>query len=231
MYDRYTLTKSAESLSKSLGVKVPESYRPTYNAAPTQQLPIVTMTLPDQLSFHHWGLISKMANNKAISPKLFNLPAAGLERPAYRKPLEQNRCIIPSDGFYLWKQVGKKQRVPYFAYFPNRDLFAIAGIWEEYEDLDGQLISSFNMITVGAAHVLREYQEDMPALLTVGQIKSWLDPGLPSHTAISILQNNPVTGLHLHAVSPLLNNLQINDERLIKPAPPADQFGNYTLFS
>lgn len=230
MYDRYTIGSSSELLEKVFQVKIPDSYTPSYNAVPTQLLPILTPEKKCRLCF--WGLPANLSNNKAISSKLYNLPASSaFQRPVYQKQIEKNRCIILADGFYTWKQVGKKQKTPYFCYFQDRAPFGIAGVWEEYEDFEGNVSENFNMITVSATHEARNYQEDMPAILKGDLVAEWLNKDLSVEKAEELLKAVSAADLGSHAVSPVITNSRIDDERLIKPATPSDQFGNYTLFS
>lgn len=232
MYDRYTITSSREVLENTFNLKLPSDYAPSFNAAPTHRLPVILQKDNSRVCLFQWGYISKLSNNKSISPKLFNLPAGNaFSRQMYRQILQFNRCVILADGFYTWKQIGKKQKVPYFCYLNKRQPFGIAGVWEADEDLEGNALDSFNMLTVSATHQLREYQEDMPALLKPEEIKQWLQSDTDLPAAEAILKQISARELQLHAVSPLLNNATINDDRLIKPAPPSDQFGNYTLFN
>lgn len=232
MYDRYTIAASIEALKNAFQVTVPEGYKPSYNAIPTMQLPVLIPSDPVTCKLYHWGLPASLSNNKSISLKLFNLPAhSAFHRPVYRKLIEKNRCVILADGFYIWKQLSKKQKAPYYCYFSNRSPFGIAGIWEEYEDLEGNVFENFNMITVSSTHALSDYQDDMPALLNAEALSRWLDSGMTVSGAEEIIRQVTAQHILLHAVSPMIVNAQIDDERLIKPTTPSDQFGNYTLFS
>lgn len=232
MYDRYTLFSPKEELESIFSVKCPEGLQPNFNAAPSQKLPVITHQRPGEIQFFHWGLISQMANNKAISPKLFNLPLDhALNRPMYKRALQGNRCVILANGFYVWKQLTKKQKVPYFCYFSARQAFAIAGVWEEYDDMEGKATHTFNMLLIPATAELRDYQEAMPALLTPEQARQWLATDLETDEAQTILAAVSTKKLQLHAVSPRVNDLKNNDSSLIEPAPPSDQYGNYTLFN
>lgn len=209
-----------------------DEWIPSYNAGPTGLFPVITCKKPARIQLAYWGLPSKMANDKPVSPRLFNLSAQqAFQRPVYRKALQHNRVIIPADGFYIWKQVSKKQKVPYFCHYAHHSLFAIAAICEEYEDMDGNSLLTFNMITLPADDQLSAYQEDMPALLNPDSWKKWIDPN-SSQELISHLLNSSTSGrIQMHAVSPLISDAKKNNATLIKPSMPSDQFGNYTLFS
>lgn len=232
MYDRYTIFSDRDKIESSFKASVPESYRPNYNAAPTQLLPVITMNTPGAVQFYHWGLPDQMAHNKEISPKLFNLPVNNvLSRPVYKKLFDTNRCIILSNGFYLWKRVGKKKMVPYFCYIENYDLFAIGGIWDKYEDLDGNSKCIFNMITTEAKNNVMSYKDDLPLILTLDKVNLWLAENTPAEELQMILNEKVTRELSLHSVNPKIADFEINNKDLIKPTLPADQFGNYTLFS
>ena len=189
------------------------------------------MDHPETVQMAQWGFIGALANNKSISPKLYNLPAnSAFERPTYRRSLGTNRCVIPADGFFAWKQVSKKQRIPYYFYFNDRSVFGIAGIWEGYEDMEGNFSRSFNMMTIDTAENL-SYQEDMPAILKPEQFSQWLSPETAMESLSEMLGHAGSRDLQSHPVSPLLINSVSNDPKVIAPTPPSDQFGNYTLFS
>lgn len=227
MYDRYTLTLKNDELALTLGVEVSDQYDPLYNAAPTKKLPVVTSSQNQKISFFYWGLMSNWSNNKAISPKLFNLPINSIQTKAtYRRSLATHRCIIPMDGFYVWKQVARKKQVPYYFYFPDRRVFSVAGLWEENEDSE----SSFIMITKPANKLLSEYYDDMPAILNASKSRKWLE--MEDLIDIEELLSDDQSGeLNSHTVSPKIRDISSNDVSFIDQAPASDQHGNYTLFT
>ncbi|MEO9476173.1 MAG: SOS response-associated peptidase [Cyclobacteriaceae bacterium] len=231
MYDRLTIGTPAEQLEKQFDAQMTEPFQPSYNVAPTHLAPVITNLQSSKIQLFPWGLMSKLSNNKSISPKLFNLPATtALSRPMHRKMLQENRCIILADGCYAWKQLTKKQQVPYYFYKPDRTAFAIAGVWEEYEDFDGVVNKSFNLITTESREPLITIQEDRPLILAPEFIETWLSVHSGEDEVRRIIENSPVIPLNYHPVSPLINNLKIYDQRLIEPTQPSDQHGNYTLF-
>lgn len=231
VYDRYSIAKSADDLKNS-GIQPFAGWNPQFNAAPTKILPVLIQGDDKTAQPFQWGLMGKMANNQTISPKLFNLPVTNaLKKPVYRQVLTTNRCLILADGFYVWKQTGKKQRVPHFCFFKNRALFGIAGFWETFEDTDEQQSNSFNMLTVGADAALSDYQEDMPAIIKVDQFTKWISDDTTIEEIETILNGVSMAQMSVHAVGPKITQFDVNDPSLIEVAAPSDQFGNYTLFS
>jgi len=227
MLDRYTITLKPDELALVLGAEVSEQYSPQYNAAPTKLLPAITGDDPEKISFPNWGLMAMWTNNRAMSPKFFNLPADSvINKASYRKKLLTHRCIIPMDGFYLWKQIAKKQQVPHYFFYPDKKVFSVAGLWEEGEDHS----RSFIMITRPANAQISDFQEDMPAIMDAASSRRWLESEDQDELQ-SLINQETKEEFISHTVAPKIRDIDQNDVSFIKPAPPADQHGNYTLFS
>ena len=226
MLDRYTITLQPNELALVLGVEIPETYQPIYNAAPTKELPVILNNTRAQLKFQKWGLMTMWSNNRAMSPKFFNLPIDSvLNKPSYRKKLGTHRCVIPMDGFYIWKRVAKKQQIPHYFFYPDKRVFSVAGLWEENEDE-----SSFIMITCPANESIADFQDDMPLIMDVGNTKKWLETDDLEELEMLINRGSKDI-LQSHTVSPGIIDIDNDDPGLIKATPPSDQHGNYTLFS
>jgi putative SOS response-associated peptidase YedK len=227
MLDRYTISLKPNELTLVLGLEVPSDFEPQYNAAPTKSLPIIISQSGDKLVFQKWGLMTMWSNNKTMSPKFFNLPMDSvLNKPSYRKKLKNNKCAIPMDGFYLWKQVAKKQQVPYYFSFPDKKVFSVAGLWEENDEGE----NSFIMITKPSNDQLSIFQEDMPAIMDTGTMRKWLESE-EEEELTRILDYQIKQDFISHTVGPHIRDIHRNDVSLINPAPASDQFGNYTLFT
>lgn len=230
MIERYTLTANREQLQQRFGVEVHESYKPNFNAAPTHLLPVILLG-SQGVSFFYWGIPPEWAKNKNVSEKLINIRAESFtERPAMRKVLKRYRCIIPADGFYGWKKVGKKTMIPHRFTTTDQSLFSIAGIWEEFEDNEGQTNHTFMLITVGANELVSVITERMPAILDKNQEAIWLKEESSEDELMKVLNSYAKEKMSLYTVSPRINDTNINVPSLIIATPPADQFGNLTLF-
>ena len=232
MCGRYTLVKKAEEVAKRFKVEVGSHYKPRFNAAPSQLLPVITADAPQGLSWFYWGLIPAWSKNKSISQKLINARAETLsEKASFRTALQKRRCLIPADGFYEWKPISKKGKVPYRITLLNEELFAFAGLWEEYEDDEGDMVHTFTIVTTEANSTLQSLHSRMPVILTPENESLWLDSQASPESLQEILKpyNRDVT--RFYSVSAKVNQATIDEPSLINPAPAADQFGNYTLFS
>ena len=232
MCGRYSISASDSELASRFKIDVPEAYRSRYNASPTQILPVITNDNPQGVSFFYWGVVPKWAKNKSVSTKLYNTKASTLlEKVSSSKALGQRRCLVPADGFFDWKNVSKKRKVPYRFVVKEPHLFAFAGLWEEYEDDDEGMVYTFSIITTDANLLTGEMNTGMPAILSQEDEQKWLNNDLSPEEWVNLLRPYPNELMSSFTVSTLLNNPENDRPEILKPAPAADQFGNYTLFS
>jgi putative SOS response-associated peptidase YedK len=230
MIERYSITTSAKDIRERFSVDVPDYYKPHYNAAPTQLLPVIT-TGSKGISLFYWGLPPDWAKNKSVSEKVINLKAESLrEKPSLRRAMLKKRCIIPADGFYAWKKIGKKTMVPYRFVLEQKQLFSFAGVWEDFEDNEGEDNHTFMLLTTPANDIVKTVSDRMPLLLTKESEQVWLDENTDEGVLTNQLNAAPMGGLTCYTVSPRISTSTIDVPSLIIPTPPADQHGNLTLF-
>lgn len=231
MIDRYTIGAKSETVRKGFEVVLPDDYRSTFNAGPTQKLPVITNADVGKISMFHWGFMTPMSNGKSISPKLYSAKLEVIEsKVSIQNAVTLRKCVILCDGFYLWKKISKKKQVPYYFYTLEKDVFGIAGFWEENEDFESDKKSyAFNMITVPATGKFISLSSDsLPAILTKGVETDWLKSD--GYDIKGFLDHDFHGKMQSHSVSPRILDLNNDSSDLIESIPPADQFGNYTLF-
>lgn len=231
MLDRYSITATSQRLAERFSVDVPEGYAPRYNAAPSQLLPVITTDSPEGISFFYWGIAPEWAKNKSISERIVNLRVEQLsERPITLKNLKKRRCLIPADGFYGWKKVGKKTSIPYRFILKSKALFSFAGMWEEYDDEAGNFFHTFTIITLPANPMVGATSETMPAILDKNSEKIWLDKNTSESDLLKILVPTLESEMDSYTISSRIFIPSIDVPSLILPSPASDQFGNLTLF-
>lgn len=231
MIERYSITGSIEKVQERFKVDVPDFYHAHYNAAPTQLLPVITSSGSQGLSRFYWGIPPAWAKNKSVSEKIINLRTESLiEKPALKKAMLKRRCIIPADGFYAWKKIGKKTMVPYRFIYSDKTMFSFAGIWEDFEDEEGDENHTFMIITAPANDFVSTVTNRMPLILSHEAEKIWLDPEADEASLMDQLKIPEKLSLNCYTVSPNIHKHTIDVPSLIIPTPPADQHGNLTLF-
>jgi putative SOS response-associated peptidase YedK len=230
MIERYTITTSADILRERFEVDVPEFYKPNYNAYPTQLLPVITSNSPQGISLFYWGETPAWAKNKTPSEKIINVRTETLaEKNILKKAMMKTRCLVPADGFYAWKKVGKKTMIPY-RFVSTLGLFSFPGLWEEYEDEDGNEMHTFTIFTVKANEVVSNVQERMPIMFDRAAEKIWLKKDANEEELTNLLIPYASQNMNYYPVSPRINDVKIDVPSLITPTLPADQHGNLTLF-
>jgi Uncharacterized conserved protein len=231
MIDRYSITATAAQVSERFSIDVPEFYKAHYNASPTHLLPVITSATPEGLSLFYWGTAPGWAKNKTVSEKIINSHAEEFEeKTILKKALRTQRCIVPADGFYGWKKLGKKTSIPYRFVFKSQSLFSFPGLWEEFEDTEGNQIQTFTIITNQADKVVSVIQDRMPVILSPQSEKVWLDKKSTEEKLLSVLSASETKDMNYYPVSPRISQQDIDVPSLIVPTPPADQHGNLTLF-
>lgn len=231
MCGRYSIIAQASEIAERFEVEVPPYYTPRFNAAPSQLLPVITSENPEGISLFYWGLSPFRAKEKAVSERIINLRSESIvEKPVYRKALATHRCLVPADGFYEWKRLGKKTIIPYRITRKDRQTFAMAGIWEEYEDEFGKGNHTFTILTTAPNTVVGEIHNRMPVILSLEGEKTWLNPLRSENELLPLMMATSSEEMEAFTISPRVNNVKNNDASLLLPAPPADQHGNLTLF-
>jgi len=166
MCGRYVIKSRLEVVEKRFGVKAktPQEYRRSPNVAIGERAPVVLNTHPKELRFLHFGLTPFWAKKRMY---LINARSEGnhnqednpdftggmgiLQKPAFRKPIRSQRCLVVADAF-LEGPKDKRLSEPYVFYpVARKGPFAMAGIWDTWQDPQtGEPYASFAIITTVA---------------------------------------------------------------------------------
>lgn len=231
MCGRYSLSKSKIDLEERFQAEMLTDFKPRYNIAPTQLVPVITSQSPKGFSFFYWGITPDFGKNKPVSQKLINAKAESVhEKASFKSSFKQRRCIIPADGFYEWKRLGKKTKIPYRFTLRDDELFAFAGIWEEYENVNGDTQHTFLVLTTTPNEVVSEVHDRMPVIISKEMEKKWLDKYTEEKELLEMLHPYDPDRMVGFTVSPLVNSVHNDSPAIIRKTSPMDQFGNYTLF-
>lgn len=231
MCGRYSLSKNKIELEERFQADMVVAFTPRYNIAPTQLVPVITSDSPKGFSFFYWGIIPDFGHNKPVSQKLINARAESVnEKISFKNSFHKRRCLVPADGFFEWKRLGKKTKIPYRFTLRNEDMFAFAGIWEEYETVSGESQHTFLILTTTPNEVVSEVHDRMPVILSRDQEKKWLDNYTSEADLLKMLTTYPGELMMSYTVSPLVNSVHHDIPGIIRKTSPMDQFGNYTLF-
>lgn len=191
---------------------------PRYNIAPSQE---VLTILPDgerrEVRSIRWGLIpwwSKEAKG-FINARVETIDT----KPSFKESFERRRCLILADGFYEWERFGKISQ-PYYFQMKDQGVFAFAGVWDRWQQQDGEIVMSCAIITTVANELLAEIHTRMPVILESDVHDRWLDDNTEFAALKALLVPFPAVQMMSHAVSYDVNDPKVDEERLINPARP-----------
>jgi len=85
-------------ISRRFGVPVQLELSARYTIAPSQLAPILDQT--ERLALTRWGPIPSWAKDPSVGARMINARAETVaEKPAFRRPLRAQRCLVPASGF------------------------------------------------------------------------------------------------------------------------------------
>ncbi len=208
MCGRFTLRTPAAELTKFFHFLRESKLTPRYNIAPTQ--PVLAVRAGDdgrEAGFLKWGLIPKWAKDPSIGARMINARAETVaEKTSFRAAFKRRRCLIPADGFYEWKRVGKVKQ-PYLITLHNERPFAFAGLWERWQGIDGAAVDSCTIITTEANVTTRQLHNRMPVILHKENYDHWLNPKLTDQQNIlSLLIPYSHAEMQIYPVNTVVNN-------------------------
>ena len=223
MCGRFSLTAEEQRLNEFFNLAGGKSpYVPRYNGAPTQNMAVITNQNPGQLQFFRWGLIPFWSKELPRSMPLINARAEGIEtKPAFRQVFKTKRCLVPADGFYEWVRQVKK--IPMRFTLFDDSLFAMAGLWDTWQNEKGQTINSFTIITAEPNELMAPIHNRMPVILDKNGSEAWLKT-TNKNSLKNLLKPYPSEKMKAYRVSEKVNAVKNEGPDLILPVGEHDLF-------
>ena len=207
MCGRYTLIADLGDLAQRFEFDGSDfSYDPSYNIAPTESVLTVRNLDGRAAAFMKWGLIPFWAKDPKIGARMINARAETVaEKPAFRNALKRRRCLVLADGYYEWQKTPARKR-PYRIILKSGESFAMAGLWETWNDPQGNVVPSCTIITTSANDFLAPIHNRMPVILPRESEEMWLEPGVEEPASLTgILVPYPDECMDAYEVSTLVN--------------------------
>jgi len=177
MCGRFAFYSPSEAAVALFGVSTSVAVEPRYNIAPTQYIAAVRKDENKQreLVMLRWGLVPFWAKEASIGNRMINARAETVaEKPAYRAAYRHRRCVVLADGFYEWRREGDS-KTPYFISLASGEPFALAGLWENWNDKEsGDSIQTTTLITTAANEFMAPLHHRMPVILESNSAGEWL---------------------------------------------------------
>jgi len=227
MCGRYTLTTTVDQLTERFDAEPTQPLEPRYNCAPGQELPVITGDDPDRFQCFEWGLTPSWADERK---GLINARSETVqETKSFADAYESRRCLVPLDGFYEWVDRGDRKQ-PYRVAFEDDRPFAVAGLWERWEEPTRQTglaefgtgdqpeesttHETFTILTTEPNDLISELHHRMAVMLPPERESAWLhgDP----ETAAELLEPYPDDELTAYPVSERVNSPANDDSSLVE---------------
>jgi putative SOS response-associated peptidase YedK len=210
---RYTLKLNPGDLARQLRVDETRGLLPRYNIAPSQAAPIVTAVAPHQLTIAQWGLVPTWSTEAKLASRLVNARAETLSRKLSFR--DARRCLVPCDGFYEWSRHGA-QRTPHYFHPREPQVLTMAGLYAPWTTADGQVVTTFTIVTTRANEAVRALHDRMPVFLEGEGRERWLSgEGVASLGELL----GPWRGaLASYQVEPHVNQVGVDDASCLAPA-------------
>jgi len=234
MCGRYIEVQKVETIEKRFNVQAPPGldYHPSYNILPGKMAPVITNDKPDQLQMFRFGLTPFWSKKPMY---LFNARAEGdknkendprytgskeiFRKPAFRKPLRSQRCLVVADAF-IEGTIEEGLKRPFVVYLKHHQRpFAFAGIWDQWEDTGkGVVINSFSIITTVANDLIRKLPHHRsPVILPREAEKTWLSAQTPLHDLLDLLKPYPAEHMNAYPIDKKIKSPGSEGRELIEP--------------
>jgi putative SOS response-associated peptidase YedK len=222
MCGRFTLTATVDQLIDRFDIEYfleQENFQPSYNIAPTQSvLAVINNGRHNKMGFLRWGLIPPFAKDISIGNKMINARSETLlEKPSFRTAYKKKRCLIIADSFYEWKRLDEKRKIPMRIKLKSEELFAMAGLWENWKSPEGKSIFSCTVITTAPNQLVCDIHDRMPVILRPEDEKIWLDPRISDTSLLEqLMVPHDENLMEVYEVSSLVNSPKNNSIELIQ---------------
>ncbi|MEM1449524.1 MAG: SOS response-associated peptidase [Planctomycetota bacterium] len=222
MCGRYALTVEPDVLAALFALDGGPEFDARYNAAPSQELPVVVSDGPERAREARpmrWGLVPSWAKDSKIGYRTINARSeTAAEKPSFRAALKRRRCLVPASWFYEWKRDGD-QKIPFRIRRTDERPLAFAGLWEHWKGSQNEPArTSFTILTTAANDDIGELHDRMPCLIEPDDFERWLTPEVEDAEATKrLLEPAPAGRLTLDRVSTRLNNVRNEGVALLTP--------------
>jgi putative SOS response-associated peptidase YedK len=218
MCGRVTQFTLAESFYNSLGLNV-ISLKPRYNISPGTKLVCVRREQGELKAEEiYWGFTPAWAQGSSTQEEHANARVETVaEKITFKDALKNHRCLIPIDGYYEWKTVGKL-KIPYYFKLTSGGPMILAGLWSTQISRDGEAKKSLCLLTTKPNREASQVHSRMPVIISSENQQLWLSDQILNKSSMDSMSATPAAGLlQLHRVSSEVNRVAIDKPELINP--------------
>ena len=186
MCGRFTLAKNLDEIAAYFKAKKSGNsedgsplwdWEPNYNIAPGSVIAAMAYDGRRQRKIvpMRWGLHPHWKKTPPEGRPMFNARGeTAAEKASFRTPFRRRRALIPATGWYEWEGV-EKPKTPYLIHEKSREVFAFAGLWDQWRVDEGITLLSCTILTTAATGPIKHLHHRMPVRLPSSKWNDWLD--------------------------------------------------------
>jgi putative SOS response-associated peptidase YedK len=188
MCGRYDLSDNPAAIRAKFSVPAVPDFRPNIDWRPTDRAPIVRLATDGarECVLARWGLVPSWAPDLKFGTRCINARAETVAKlPAFRGAFRKRRCLVPVNAFFEWS--GEKgHRLKWRIGLREEPLFALAGLWEWWQDREsGTGVDSYTIVTCAANAAIAPLHDRMPVILRESDYARWLTPTSDSEALLA----------------------------------------------
>ncbi len=153
----------------------------------------------------------------SINPGAERLKKRIIIHPSYRRPIRENRCLIPIDYFITPNDEGE----PYLFFSNSSKIFALAGIFDNWKEdyYQKEFYQGFSILTTPAGDEFqRAGVNRLPLVLSERVYKRWLNSDTPLAEITRLMEISGEKKLNAYPINRALYKEKRNSNELCKPA-------------
>ena len=199
-----------ETFQVKLGTKFERRYY--VGAFENVKLPVITNENPKQVKLFNWGLIPFWVKDEKtatdIKQRTVNARSETIfEKPAFRGSAGKKHCLVIADGFFEWRYYQGKN-YPYYIKLKDRKAFAMAGLWDCWNNkTTGEQVYSYTIITTEANPLMAKIhnkKKRMPAILNKEDEQIWISNAIEKEAAMRLLKPFNEKEMDAYTISKLI---------------------------
>jgi len=224
MCGRFIVISPETEIRDLFGYGEEAEFPPRYNIAPTEPVAVVhahpsrSASGARHFSLMRWGFLPSWVKDPRAFPLLINARVETVrEKPAFRNAIRRRRALVPADGYYEWRAMGRG-RQPYLIRRRDARPFGLAAIFETWMGPNGEELDTVAILTAPARGTIAELHDRVPVTIGAGDFASWLDcSDDKSEPVPGWLSGSAMEDFTWHAVSRQVNRAGTDGAQLLLP--------------
>lgn len=209
MCGRFALVDDGTAVAAQFDLAETPALAPRYNIAPTQPIAAIGRNKENGrgLTHFHWGLVPSWAKDVKMASQLINARAETVaEKPSFRAAFKRRRCLVPMSGFYEWQKQADGGKQPHHIHTTTNGLLAAAGLWERWQDAEGNALLSCTILTTTPNELMQPLHNRMPVFIAPTDYDAWLAEDTAVDELQYLLRPYPTENMAAHPISTYVNS-------------------------